>query len=72
MTFVEQTRLRVQGIFRTNGEYLFDSAFANENVLAIIPRDDDRQATTREIERDFIELRISGADPQGFLELDMG
>ena len=50
---------------------LFDGALANEDVLAVLARDHDRQSAAREVEGNFIELCVAVADVQRLLEFDM-
>ncbi len=42
-------------------EHLLDRALANEDMLAVLADQDDRQAPAREIERYFVDLVIAGA-----------
>src|SRR6185437_12437626 len=71
MAFVKPSDFRTKGVVRARRENLFDGALANENVLAVFPRDHDRQTAARKIEGDFIELRIPAGDVQCLLEFEM-
>src|SRR6516165_5388044 len=72
MTLVESPCLSVDGVPGANCKDLLDRALADEDVFAVLARHHDREAASREVERDLVDLGIAAANSQLLVEVDMG